>query len=307
LSALLDTQRRQEEKALARRAFWNDVGIRVAFLVFLTLLWQAVYYVMVVKTDTWSGALFPSPLQVGEWLWQGFGLSYLSGTYTPPPGEEMPTSFWGALRQAAYPNAIRASLWRLMFGYVIALAFGIPAGLLIAKSWLAEKTLGWMAVSLQALPSICWVPLAFLWFGRSGELGPVLFVTVFGSVFATIIAVADGIRNVPPLLARAGRTLGASGFRLYWSVLLPAALPAILTGLKIGWSFAWRSLMAAELIVAVSSGLGYQLKIDDNAGDGDGVVASLLVIILVGLGAQALLFSPLERRLQQRWGFTGAR
>jgi NitT/TauT family transport system permease protein len=136
--------------------------------------------------------------------------------------------------------------------------------------------------------------------GRLGD-APILFVTVMGALFATVIAVADGIANVPPLYSRAGRTLGARGPRLYFSVLLPAALPSIVTGLKVGWSFAWRSLMAGELIVN-SGGLGFLLQRDRDNGDADGVVATILVIIVIGLAVQSIVFAPVERKLRSVWG-----
>jgi NitT/TauT family transport system permease protein len=183
-------------------------------------------------------------------------------------------------------------------------AIGFPVGLLVARWSLAEKTIGWLSISLQSLPSICWIPLALLWFGRLGD-APILFVTVMGALFATIVAVADGIHNVPPLFSRAGRTLGASGPRLYFAVLLPAALPTIVTGLKIGWSFAWRSLMAAELIVN-SGGLGFLLQRDRDFGDADGVLATIIVIIVLGLSVQAIVFAPVERRLRMLWGFNSS-
>ena len=109
-----------------------------------------------------------------------------------------------------------------------------------------------------------------------------------------------------PILARAGRTLGATGPRLYFSVLLPAALPGIVSGLKVGWGFAWRSLMAAELIVN-SGGLGFLLQRDREFGDADGVLATILVIIVIGLAVQDLIFKPIEKKLQSLWGLTGVR
>lgn len=288
----------------ARWTFWRDVLLRGLFVLALIGLWHGLHYYFVTVKDAWSGALFPSPRQVAEWIWQGFGLTYWRGNYEPPPGEVMPKDFWEVIKQVDYFRAIGLSLWRLIQGYVISVIIGFPLGLLVARSWLADKTLGWLSASLQGLPSICWIPLALLWFGRYNETAPILFVTVMGSLFATIIAVADGIRNVPPLLARAGQTLGAKGVRLYFSILLPSAMPSIVTGLKIGWSFAWRSLMAAELIVN-SGGLGFLLQRDRDYGDADGVLATILVIIVLGLGVQALVFAPAERRMRKLWGFSG--
>jgi NitT/TauT family transport system permease protein len=288
-----------------RRQRWKDVLIRTVFVTLLVGVWQVAHAILVTRLDLWSPALFRSPMEVARWMLDGFALSYFIGDYQPLPGQPMPQSFWEAFKQAPYPPAIWASIWRLLQGYFVAVAIGFPLGLLVARFALAEKTIGWLSVSLQSLPSICWVPLALLWFGRLNE-APILFVTVFGALFATIVAVADGIRNVPPLLARAGRTLGADGPRLYFSVLLPAALPNIVTGLKIGWSFAWRSLMAAELIVN-SGGLGFLLERDRDNGDMEGVIATIIIIIVIGLAVQELVFAPLQKRLSTLWGLTGVR
>ncbi|MBV9864864.1 MAG: ABC transporter permease [Abitibacteriaceae bacterium] len=295
------------KKRVSQRPLESDLLVRILFIVLLLVFWQVVHYWVVTRPgDTSRGALFPSPLEVGQWLWDKFGFSYLTGNYQPVPGEPMPHNLGAALFQKEYIPAIYASIARLIEGYLIATVIGFPVGLLVARSALMEKTVGWLAVSLQSLPSICWIPLALLWFGRLSITAPILFVTVMGSLFATIVTVADGIRNVPPLLARAGRTLGTTGTRLYFSVLLPAALPGIVTGLKVGWSFAWRSLMAAELIVN-SGGLGFLLQRDRENGDADGVVATIIVIIVIGLVVQELLFSPIQRRLQTLWGLTGVR
>ena len=289
------------------RFAWGDFALRLAFVIFLLALWQGAHYFFVTKpADASRGALFPSPLQVGQWMWDGFALSYLTGNYQPAPGDKMPGNFWEALRHSAYPSAIGLSIWRLLQGYFIATIIGFPTGLLVARSALAEKTIGWLSVSLQSLPSICWIPLALLWFGRVSITAPILFVTIMGSLFATVVTVADGIRNVSPSLARAGRTWGATGPRLYFSVLLPAALPGIVSGLKVGWGFAWRSLMAAELIVN-SGGLGFLLQRDREFGDADGVLATILIIIVIGLAVQDLIFKPIERKLQGLWGLTGVR
>lgn len=288
-----------------RRQKIGDFFIRLAFVLLLLALWHVLHGYFVEKTGIWSGALFPSPRQVGEWLWQGTGLAYLSGNYQAPPGFPDPKSFVEALKIADYGPAVGASLWRLIKGYCVAVAIGLPIGLLAARFALVDKTIGWLSLGLQSLPSICWIPLALIWFGRYSEESPILFVTIMGAVFATVVSVADGIRNVPPLLSRAGRTLGARGPRLYLAVLLPAALPGIATGLKIGWSFAYRSLMAAELIVH-AGGLGFLLQRDRDNGDTDGVLATILVVLMLGIGIQSLLFAPLERKLQKLWGLSGS-
>ena len=290
-------------KSNQNRSFpWADLLLRSGFILMLVAIWGAAHYYLVdIQPSKWSGALFPSPLDVGHWIWAGFGLTYLTGHYQPPPGYAQPHSFLQALQQSDYPPAIWLSIVRLLEGYLIAVGIGFPLGLLVARFPVAEKTIGWLAVSLQGLPSICWIPLALLWFGRLSITAPILFVTIAGSLFATVVSVADGIGNVPPLMSRAGRTLGAKGLRLYFSVLLPAALPGIVSGLKIGWSFAWRSLMAAELIVN-SGGLGFLLQRDRDNGDTEGVLASIIIIIVLGLAVQSAVFAPTENRLKRLWG-----
>jgi NitT/TauT family transport system permease protein len=282
----------------------GDAALRLAFVVLLLAIWQASHYLLVTRLDLWSGALFPAPLQVLTWLWQGFGLSYLTGNYRPLPGAALPSDFWQAMAQAEYPNAIAGTLARLSLGYGVALLVGVPLGVLVARFRLAERTIGWLAISLQGLPSICWIPLALLWFGRAGGNAPILFVTIMGSLFAATITVADGLRTVSPLLVRAGRTLGANPWRLAIEVMLPAALPSIVGGLKVAWGFAWRSLMAAEL-VSPQGGLGFLLNRDREFGDTDGVLASIVVTMMIGVLVQSLIFVPLERHIARKWGFDG--
>jgi NitT/TauT family transport system permease protein len=289
-----------------RRTFAADLVLRLACILALLAAWQTIHYFMVtLPGDAVRGALFPAPAQVGRWLWQGFGFSYFSGAYSTVPGVAPPQNFWQAFARADFPPNILASVWRLIQGYLLSLLIGFPLGLLVARSMIAEKTIGWLALSLQAMPSIGWAPIAILWFGDQST-APILFVTVAGSLFATILAVSDSIRQVPPSLARAGRTLGATGARLYLGVLLPAALPTILTGLKVGWSFAWRSLLAAELLVS-AGGLGQLLQRHKTDQQAAGLLATIFVIILISLGVQSLIFAPIERRLRLLWGLTGVR
>lgn len=300
---------RSDAQAHARRqtrmTAWGDFAMRVVFVIALLSLWQGLHWWFVDHQKAWSGALFPSPGQVVFAIRDGFALTYFTNEYIPPPGYPKPATFLEALKQCRYPMAIWLSVYRLLQGYFIATIIGFPLGLLVARSKLAEKTIGWLAVSIQSLPSICWIPLAVLWFSRVSDTAPILFVTIMGSLFATVVTVADGLRNVPPLYARAGRTLGASGPRLYFSVLLPAAMPGIVSGLKVGWGFAWRSLMSAELIVNVG-GLGFLLQRDRELGEAEGVLATIFIIIVLGIVVQDLLFKPVEQRLQNLWGLTGA-
>ena len=153
---------------------------------------------------------------------------------------------------------------------------------------------------LQALPSICWLPLALLWFGLSETA--ILFVVVAGSLL--VDHRRDGsrcVRNVPPLYVRAARTMGARGATLYLRVILPAALPAILSGMRLGWTFAWRSLMAGELLF-VSGGLGQLLATGRELGDMARVMAVMVAIVTLGLVTEVLFFQRLDARVREVWG-----
>jgi NitT/TauT family transport system permease protein len=163
-----------------------------------------------------------------------------------------------------------------------------------------EGSLGTLVLGLQALPSVCWLPLAVLWFGLSEAA--ILFVVIAGSLLSITVATEAGVRNVPPLFVRAARTMGARALTLYARVVLPAALPGIITGMKLGWTFAWRSLLAGELIY-VAGGLGQLLKVGQDTNDMARVIAVMAVIVVLGLTIEGLVFGRLERRVRERWGY----
>ncbi len=200
-------------------------------------------------------------------------------------------------------RAVATSLYRLFVGYALSGAAGITLGVALARvAWL-RAAVGPLVVGLQALPSICWLPLALLWFGLSEKA--ILFVVVMGSLLSITIATEGAVRAVPTLFIRAARTLGSRRLRLYTRVVLPAALPGILTGLKLGWTFAWRSLMAGELLY-VAGGLGQLLTLGRELGDMARVMAVMVVIVVLGLGFERLLFGSLDKRLRERWGYAQA-
>lgn len=252
-----------------RRAFLRKSAARVVFFAALMLIWQ-----LLAAAGLWSELLFPAPAQVLDALLLG-------------------------IDDGSMPRAILSSMKRLLVGYSISLIIGIPLGLLLGRIKLLDNTIGTLTLGLQALPSICWMPLAVLWFGLSEA--SMQFVVVMGAVMALILAVRDGVKNIPRLHIRASRVLGATGWKGYLYVILPASLPALLTGARLGWSFAWRALMAAELIY-VSTGLGSTLMMGRELHDMALVVATMLVIITIGLLADRLVFGSLEKGIHRRWG-----
>jgi NitT/TauT family transport system permease protein len=242
---------------------------RAVFYFVLLLLWE-----LVARSGLYPPYLFPGPFMVLGALIEGV----TSGLYLT-----------GAL----------VSLQRIALGYAISLVIGLPLGLAIGRMRWMEETVGSLVIGIQALPSVCWLPLAILWFGLNERA--IIFVVVMGALFSITLGVADGVRNTPPLYVRAARTLGARGLAIYTQVVMPAALPAILAGLKQGWAFAWRSLMAGELLFFTLS-LGNLLQTGRDLNDVPQVMSVMLVIIIVGVTIDRLIFAPLERRVRARWG-----
>ncbi len=251
---------------------WRGRAARLGFFVLLIAIWQ-----VAASLELWSEVIFPPPKEVADALVIG-------------------------MRDGTLPLAIRASMQRLCMGYGTSLFIGIPLGLLLGRKRLLDDTIGSLAVGLQALPSICWLPMAVLWFGLSETA--MQFVIIMGSLMSITLAVRDGVKTIPTLYLRAASILGATGWRFYWYVLLPASLPAIITGAKLGWSFAWRSLMAAELLY-VTSGIGSTLMMGRELHDMALVVAAMILIIAIGLLTDRLIFRFGESFIHRRWGFGG--
>jgi NitT/TauT family transport system permease protein len=204
-----------------------------------------------------------------------------------------------SISDGTLPVALVKTLARLSVGYLVALLVGIPLGVALARVRLVKETVGPIVLGMSAVPSICWLPLAILWFGLS-ELA-IQVVVVCGAVLPIAIATESAVTQVPPSIDRAARTMGASGARLLLTVTLPAALPGILAGAKLGWTFALRSLMAGELLF-VSGGLGQMLETGRDLGDTALVVAIVFVIVVVGRASEWALFGRLDRFVAQRWG-----
>ena len=250
--------------------------LAILFFVGLLLLWEGA-----VRAKIWSPVLLPAPAQVAAYL-------------------------KSATMDGTLAHATVITMRRLLIGYFVGLVLGLPLGLLTARWNLFRDTLGTMALGLQTLPSVCWVPLALLWFGQTEAA--MLFVVVMGTLWSVIIATETGVRNVPPIYRRAALTMGSKHLHIWFKVILPAALPFIVSGMKQGWAFAWRSLMAAEIFVTILTGfgLGQLLHYGRELSAMDQVIAIMLVIVVIGLLADKIFFSPIERFLHRRWGTSQA-
>ncbi len=244
------------------------------FLVVVIALWQGAYELFVNVWDVCKPYTFPSPF--GVW-----------------------NTFINLCKNGSLLEATGNSLLRGLVGFVIAVLIGVLLGLLIHRIAFLQKSLKPIILGLQTLPSVCWVPFSILWFGLSEKA--ILFVVIMGSAFSVAIAVDNAIKNIPPIYGKAARTMGVSKVKFYSHVVLPAALPELVSGLKQGWSFAWRALMAGE-VMTTSIGLGQTLIIGRDLADINQVMLVMLVIVLVGIIIDKGIFSVIERRMLKKRG-----
>jgi NitT/TauT family transport system permease protein len=244
----------------------------VLFFAVLIGIWAAV-----VRAKIWSPVLLPSPHSVAMYLID-------------------------ASRDGTLWHATLVTVKRLLAGYAIGILIGLPLGFVTAASKFVEDTIGVLALGLQTLPSVCWIPLALLWFGQTEAA--MLFVVTMGTVWSVVIATDNGVRNIPPIFARAARTMGSRGLHKWTKVIFPASLPFLVSGMKQGWAFAWRSLMAAEIYVTILTGfgLGHLLHYGRELNAMDQVIGVMLVIVVIGLLTDKIFFSPIERFMHRRWG-----
>jgi NitT/TauT family transport system permease protein len=246
----------------------------VFFFVGALAVWEIAF-----RTIGWQTWLFPTPSTMLE------SLRDLVGPRT----------------NFALQHALVISVTRLVPGFAASVIGGAILGVVMWRLEAFDSIFGGIFLGLQTLPSVCWVPLAILLLGLN-ETG-ILFVLVMGSVFAVALAFRDGLRQTPPIFTHAGRMLGAHGGRLVWHVLLPASLPALASSLRQGFSFAWRSLMGAELLLMLDrKGLGYLLHQGREFADVAQVMMIMVVMVGVGMTADRLVFATLEKRIHLRFG-----
>jgi sulfonate transport system permease protein len=226
--------------------------------------------------------------------------------YFGPVRLPSPIAVWEALTDnltgpSGLVRVAGRSVLRLAAGMGIAVVAGTLLGLSMAAWGWVQRTVGTVVVGLQSLPPVAWIPLAILWLSFSE--GAILFIVVIGAIPAIAIATAASVRQVPPILVRAARTMGARGWPLYREVVLPAAVPAYWTGLQQGWANAWWALLAGELISTGARGLGHLLDRARSQLDTPLLIATMIVIVAIGLVVE-LVFTIVDRRIRTRRGLT---
>ncbi|MFD5874529.1 MULTISPECIES: ABC transporter permease [unclassified Streptomyces] len=236
-------------------------------------------------------------------VWQVLVWAKVTDDYKLPP----PAAVWDSLTDMWVQGTLLEVIWtsvsRGLLGFVMAVAIGTPLGLLVARVRVVRAAIGPILSGLQSLPSVAWVAPAIIWLGLDDKT--MYAVILLGAVPSVANGLVSGVDQVPPLFLRAGRTIGATGLRGTIHIVLPAALPGYLAGLKQGWAFSWRSLMAAEIIASspdLGLGLGQLLENGRNNFDMPGIFLAILLILFVGIAIDLLIFSPLERRVLRSRG-----
>jgi sulfonate transport system permease protein len=253
-----------------RRVDLNDVANIVLFLAAFVGIWQLVF-----TLGIWPKVSMPSPAMVAE-------------------------SFVQLIQNITLITSIGMTMWRLVIGFAISITIGVGIGLAMVKLAGFGKTMSSFAVGLQSFPSVAWVPFAILLIGLN-DFG-ILFVVVMSSVFSVMISTYSGINNIPPIYIRAAKNMGARGLSLFRYVMIPAATPSLIVGIKQAWSFAWHALIGAEILIAASVGLGHILLVGREFQLMDQIIASMITIFAIGLLFDRLVFSKLEDKVRDRWG-----
>jgi NitT/TauT family transport system permease protein len=248
----------------------TDVANVVLFLAVFVGLWQ-----LVTILELWPKTLFPSPTQVA-------------------------ISIGELIANNSLVIGIGTTLWRLAAGFAISIAVGGMVGLAMVKFQGFGKTMGSFAVGLLTFPSIAWVPFAILLIGFN-NFG-ILFVVVMASVFSVMISTYSAVRNVPPIYIRASKNMGAHGFSLFRHVMIPAATPSLIMGIRQAWSFAWHALIGAEMLITTLYGLGHVLAIGREFNDMSQIIAVMITIFVIGLLFDRIIFLRLEEKVRSRWG-----
>ena len=251
----------------------------------------------------WS-ATWPklAALALGLALWQAVVESGWKPEYILPGPGAVFADLRAELADGTFTTATAITMRRAAVGFGISLVIGVVLGSIVARVRLARVAFGSLLTGIQTMPSIAWFPLAILLFQISEAA--ILFVVVLGAAPAIANGLISGADHIPPVLLRAGRVLGARGLSAYRHIILPASLPSFVTGLKQGWAFAWRSLMAGELLVVIADqpSIGFLLQTNRNLADAEGLLATMVVILVIGVVVDSVVFGRLDHAVRSRWG-----
>jgi NitT/TauT family transport system permease protein len=253
--------------------------------------------------SVWSN-LWPKigALVIGLFLWQVVVWSEWKPEYIlPGPGKTFST-LWEMLREGTIWEATLTTMRRAFVGYFAAVLIGLVIGGLVARIRAVRAAFGSFITGIQTMPSIAWFPLAIVLFQLSERA--ILFVVVLGAAPAIANGLISGADNIPPVLLRAGKVLGARGWNSFRYIVFPASLPGLVSGLKQGWAFAWRSLMAGELLVIIKGkpSIGSLLQENRAVNDYRGLLAVMIVILIIGIIVDSVVFGRLEKAIRRRWG-----
>jgi NitT/TauT family transport system permease protein len=257
--------------SLAARA-WRAAWPKLAAIALVLVIWE------VIAASGWKKLIFPAPGPTLANLWDQLGTGLL----------------W---------HAIGTTLYRALIGFALALVIGAVIGAVVSRVRPLRAAVGSLLTGLQTMPSIAWFPFAIILFGLTTQA--IMFVIVLGAAPSVANGLIAGVDYTPPLLLKAGHMMGLRRLSLYRHVIIPASLPAFVAGLKQGWAFAWRSLMAGELLVVIANqpSLGVLLQTDQDQADMASATAIIIVILVIGIVVDSV-FSTADRSLRRRWGLT---
>ena len=255
---------------LSKNIVNKDTLSLIVFIVAFLALWQLVYML-----EIWPKVSLPSPFAVGQ-------------------------TIVDLLLDFTLVKGTAISLWRLFLGFLMSISIGLIVGLIMVKFLHFGKTMSSFALGLQSFPSIAWIPFAILLIGFN-DYG-ILFVVVMSSVFSVMLSTYSGIQNISPIYIKAAKNMGAKGFSLFRYVLIPAATPSLIIGMRQAWSFAWHALIGAEMLITTLVGLGHILSVGREFSNMSQIIATMLVIFVIGLVFDRFVFSKIEEKVRDRWG-----
>ena len=260
----------EKDRRKIKRIDLDDIGHIILFLAALTGIWQLIF-----SLGIFPKISLPSPAMVA----QSFAVLFANATLI---------------------TSIGMTMWRLVISFSISIFLGVGVGLLMVRFRSFGKTMSSFAVGLQSFPSIAWVPFAILLIGLN-DFG-IFFVAIMSSIFSVMTSTYSGIGNIPTIYLRAAENMGANGLSLFRFVMIPAATPSLIVGIRQAWSFAWHALIGAEILIAASVGLGHILLVGREFQLMDQIIASMIIIFAIGFVVDRVVFNKLEDKVRSRWG-----